>query len=237
MKGIKSFVLIFFLICLLQCSLLTASAKSDFITEPENDRTPFLIERISKQISPLSSAPAKEYIQCFDVNEEGQVVIASGIFNSNKIIVYSSDGEYLYGFDYSSYGTYSVGWNGKNVLIYDVRGNLVIEVAQNGEVLNVLKIKNTEDVHKRWKYVQSAKRKTVGSDIYTLKKNTELTLTDENGNQTIIYKVSSAGITKRFILLSLIIGFIVFWIIAFTKMIITRIKHTPPHNKKSQNQP
>ena len=221
MKKSNMIIVILTLALLLYCNTIGVFAEVDFLTEPEDDETFLDIEHASQNITPLQSVPIKGYIRCFDVNEQGMIVVGTGMFSNNKICIYNSDGEYQYGFDYYSTGSYAVGWNGENILIYSVRGNLVTEVTSNGEVISVLKIKETDDIHSRWNYVQYSKKKVVGEVTY---KRTvfKITKIDELGQKIIVYRASPLKmiiiIFTMMIIVTFIIGVVIYSIFYFKKM-------------------
>ena len=103
--------------------------SNEFETESFNQsREEEVLSRIN--ISLLTEEAEKWPIECFDVNENGMVVLGladPGFHSSrNYLYVYSSDGVFQYGYSFETAGSFYVEWNQDNIEIYFVRSNIVV---------------------------------------------------------------------------------------------------------------
>ena len=136
----------------------------DLLTDEEQNDISKNIE-----ISVLTEEPEKDAIQCFDVSDNGTVVIGSGFFVNKTVCVYSCDGIFQYGFTFSSTGSFGVGLDGNNVIIYFVRSDLAVSVNPQGEIVDIARIQDTRENATHWnKIIDSAKR-SVGNAVYELR--------------------------------------------------------------------
>ena len=100
----------------------------------------------------LETAPRKRGIRCFDVNEQGMVAVTQEHgFQSKEICVYSSQGEFLYGYAFKTYGSICVEWDRENVNIYFIRSDELISLDSKGNVLDMKNVPITKknDGYKR----------------------------------------------------------------------------------------
>lgn len=171
--------------------------QTDLLSEEKQNR---FVSNID--IKRIDEEPSKKTIQCFDVNNNHMIAIGHGGTERKAICVYSDDGVFRYGYTFNCSGSFGVEWDGENLNIYFVRSDVIVSVAPNGEVLDVLEVQNTIDNNSYVNnFIHSTKR-TVGEKEYVIDNHprifnlvtasySQLTMRDENGIETTVYDVSS----------------------------------------------
>ena len=158
------------------------------------------------------------------LNEKGNIAVGSSDFLKRIIKIYSEDGAFQYGFEFETAGKFGLEWDNDNILIYNVRGNIVISVDSKGDVVAVDKIADTINNQLYWKNTVYATKRTNNNKTYEIRNDmgplnifsfnySQLLITDQNGDVKIIYDVNSYQITKYIIIIIIIISIIVFIII------------------------
>ncbi len=189
------------------------------------------------KLSMITEEPRKIAIDCFDVNEKGEIAIGRSEYNNKTVCIYTSDGDFQYGYSFFSQGSFGVELNNDILLIYFVRSDIVIAVNPMGEIESILGIKNTIENNSYWNnFVHLTKRK-IGDTEYTIRNDmgffnllassySQLVITDKNGNENIIYDVNSAQFSymlKSFINKSVIVCIVMGAIIC--QLVIIYRKH------------
>lgn len=209
----KIFIMLIFAILLFGCGTSQSALAMDtgFSTQmmqPDEQKT----FTTNIQLEKSEKAPVKKNgIVCFDVNEDG--LIAAGIKDSSRksISVYNSFGEYQYGYNFNCNQSFGVEWEGNNLIIYFVRSDVAALVDQSGTILELQKIENTIDNNSYWNHFVFATQRTVDNDKYIIKNDmglfnifassySQLVVEDAQGNQTILYDVNNAQMTKIIII-------------------------------------
>ncbi|MDD7635688.1 MAG: hypothetical protein PUJ55_01975 [Clostridiales bacterium] len=188
-----------------------------FSTEPlpEDDIDTFL-ENVN--ISMLADEPEKKAIACFDVNENGEIVIGSRDSDNKTVCVYTSDGDFQYGYSFECSGSFGIELD-KNILyIYFVRNDVAIAVNPMGEVESIRKIQDTSENNSYWNNSVLLTRRKVGDNEYILTNNmsvlnvfastySQLVTINKNGEESVIYDVGSTQFPN---MVAIFIGAIVF---------------------------
>jgi len=225
-KLTSALISIFFIIVFWDIFVLSAFAstihtgfETDILTSSEEK------EILSNfEINKITEEGDKKAIECFDVNEKGNIAVGSSDFLKRIIKIYSEDGAFQYGFEFETAGKFGLEWDNDNILIYNVRGNIVISVDSKGDVVAVDKIADTINNQLYWKNTIYATKRTNNNKTYEIRNDmgplnifsfnySQLLITDQNGDVKIIYDVNSYQITKYIIIIIIIISIIVFLII------------------------
>jgi len=176
------------------------------------------------EINKITEEGDKKAIECFDVNEKGNIAIGSSDFIKRIIKIYSEDGVFQYGFEFETAGKFGLEWDNDNILIYNVRGNILISVDSKGDVVAVEKIADTINNQLYLKNTVYATKRTNNNKTYEIRNDmgplnifsfnySQLLITDQNGDAKIIYDVNSSQIIKYIIIILIIISFLVFVVI------------------------
>lgn len=162
----KVFVLFLTLISIILISFSAFANDVGFDANNIND-----IEELFTRLKLESiDEPAKKTsFSCFDISDQGNYVLG---FNNNKndyLLVYSSEGNYLYGFSFLDNGSFGVEWVGNNLNLYLVRSDLIVTVDSQGNCLDIKEIKETTENYDYWEKEIYANKRTVNGITYTAK--------------------------------------------------------------------
>ena len=216
--------------------------NTGFDTEELSEETK---ERILSYINLtlLETAPRKRGIQCFDVNEQGMIAIYqehSFIGRKKEICVYSSQGEFLYGYAFRTDGSIAVEWDHENLNIYFVRGDELMSLDKNG---NVLDMKNVPITKKNDSYKNDLLytfKRTVGDTTYQIRNDqgpilnfltasfSQIVVTDPDGTERIIYDINEEERNKKVVIFILIGTFVT---LAVAGLIVLTVLHVKYFNK------
>lgn len=154
-------------------------------------------------------------IVSFDVSKDGIILLG---FKENKIAI-SNSNNVLTLFEFDNDGSFYVQWNDGNILLMLVRGSIVIEFSQDGQLINMVKTDDSS-VKNNSLWNQIAKRKSVniGQASYYVKNDmgmfnflassySQLITEDSQGNQTILYDVNNTQMTKTIVAFFAVIVF------------------------------
>lgn len=207
----KGLAVLIFAVLILPLAIISASAvESDFATEPlsqeqeENARS-FWKFRL------LTQAPMKSEVESFDVNEEHKLAVVFRHMNTDYVAVYQN-GDFLYGYCIDDVrGQVAVEWVGDNINIatYD----RIITVTPDAEVVEVAAVLDTRENRRYLDYLCSGEGRVVDDITYTARSAIEsldwaaayyvkIVATDADGNETILYDVSSDHVIK-----------VIFWVL------------------------
>ena len=183
--------------------------SNEFETESFNQsREEEVLSRIN--ISLLTEEAEKWPIECFDVNENGMVVLGladPGFHSSrNYLYVYSSDGVFQYGYSFETAGSFYVEWNQDNIEIYFVRSNIVVILNPQDQTKRAVEITFDTEVNSYINNVLSAREREVGDTKYIIQNDMGVLnliassysqVLVVNGEETItIYDINSTVMTR-----------------------------------------
>ena len=168
-KYLITFVLLF--VCIIGCGINAMAMETGFVTEEvsEEDKEQF---KNKKTFTLVTLEPEKESIRCFAVSDDG--LIALGIdkfsFTTEKAVyIYNSDGEFQYGYTFTTYGTFGVEFNGDCLDIYFVRSELIYTVDRSGEIVNIRRAPSSKENSNYYIYVVDSTTKKIGETTYTIR--------------------------------------------------------------------
>ena len=201
--GMKFVRAVFSVVVILFCLTIAVSAETNTGFEinllPEEEGCNFLN---NINLSLVTTEPEKREIECFDVNDDGIVAVGFSDINDKTILVYSSTGDFLYGYAFSIYGSFGCEWDGNNLNIYFVRGGILISVDPSGIVLSVVEVPNSTANVSYFNNVICATQGNVGESEYYLTNDnqlfsifssySQLIVVDKQGTKTIIYDATQA---------------------------------------------
>lgn len=135
-------------------------------------------------------------IVSFDV--ANQILLA---FSSQKIAVCDTSGKILKAFEFQTYGNYYVQWCGDDIQIYFVRGDSLLTVMQDGELVSCIAVNPDRATNET--SIQKLEHKTTassGSNLQNFKKadqyiellsgykyQAQMVKIDNTGRETILY--------------------------------------------------
>ncbi len=217
-------------IILLHSSIIGASAlNTGFsvmdISEEEQEK----IEG-NLQLKLITSEPTKYPVACFDVREDGMVVIGSDSGIDKKTICVYNQGEFQYGYTFTSAGAFSVEWDGDLINLCTVRSGLVISIDANGQILQMSEIEDTYANTLYW-YDVRANPKSAQGQTYAIQNDlgilnlfainySQLTSTDANGQTTVLYDARTIVFVQSLLTTVFVFVLVVAVVIGVTKEFI-----------------
>ncbi|MBO5906578.1 MAG: hypothetical protein J6Q85_00295 [Clostridia bacterium] len=195
------FVIVILMIWTSVAAVRVFAMTTGFSTEPipEEEIESFLE---AKELTLITDEPKKECIQCFSVNEDGDIAIGSKIFNRKAVCIYDSNGEFQYGYSFKDSGSFGVEFHNDVLNIYFVRSDVALAVNPKGEVLDIAKIQDTTENGSYWRKSVNSSRKKLGDTEYIIRNDigvlglfatsySQLVIKDVSGTENIIYDVSA----------------------------------------------
>ena len=210
------FILFAFMLIASSITIKVNAVNTGFQTDEISiDRKKELITSIN--LSVISEEPPKKDFTCFAVSSDHLIAIAQNTFNSSKqtVCIYSNEGVFQYGYTFDYSATYELEWDQENLNIYFVRSSLLFSVTPNGEVLDVLKVRDGVDNSIYSNEVLGSLKRIVDGTEYSIKNDmgilricslgslSKIIVKDSNGNESIIYDVNSMLLKKAIIILSI----------------------------------
>ena len=184
------------------------------------------------QLTLLETAPENRGIRCFDVNEHGMIAVTQehGL-RKKEICVYSSQGEFLYGYAFRTDGIIAVEWDHDNLNILFVRGGELMSLDRSGNILDIKDIPTTIKNNRYENELLYTFKRTVGDTTYQIRNDqgpilnfqttsfSQIVVTDPDGTERIIYDVNETERNKKivvFILIGIFVVHVVGGLIVFT---------------------
>lgn len=229
------------LVCVTGFCLRVFAIHTGFTTEEvDAERQQKILSNLELHQIPQPSTLVPGPIHCFDVNADGWIVIGSESLDDKFVLVYAPDGTFQYGYTFTDYGTFDVGWNNSNVLIYFVRGDLALELDPQGECVDLRKIQNTWENNDYWNETVRATKREVQGYQYRMRNASgilnlfmwdyaQLIRMDANGNTTVLYDASNEYEVRT--VMFLVIG--VAFVMAVVLGLVRYLKEVSKHAKRS----
>ena len=218
-----------FSIIIIQNGMISASAlNTGFsvvdISEEEQEK----IEG-NLQLKLITSEPTKFPVACFDVREDGMLVIGCDAGRYKKTICVYNQGEFQYGYTFKSAG-FEVEWDGDLINLCTVRSDLVISIDANGRILQISKIEDTYANNSYW-YDVGANKKSVQDQTYAIQNDlgllnlfamnySQLTSTNADGQTTVLYDARTIVFVQSLLLTVMVVVLVVTVVIGVTKEFI-----------------
>ena len=216
MKLKRSYLFLsFVLLLVISTNAIKVNAmNTGFFTEDLSDETKTtFVANIN--ISLLSAEPAKKGVLCFDVNEQGLIAIGQKGSQDKEVCVYTSQGEFLYGYTFNCTQSFCVEWDEQHVNIYFIRSDVIISLDSDG---NILDIKAAQDTIDNNSYINSLLYSTtreVGNTTYLIRNDmgilnlvatsfSQIVVVDDTGVESVIYDVNSTQLVKTITIVTLV---------------------------------
>jgi len=231
MKKLSSVIcLVFSCIILLHSSTLRASALNTgfSVTDVTEEKQEMIKGNL--QLTLITSEPTKYPVACFDVREDGMLVIGSDSGIDKKTICIYDQGEFQYGYTFTSAGDFYVEWDGDLINLCTVRSGLVISIDANGQILQISKIEDTIANNSYW-YDVGANKKSVQGQTYAIQNDlgilnlfainySQLTSTDAIGQITVLYDARTIVFVQSLLTTVLVLVLVVAVVIGVTREFI-----------------
>lgn len=136
-----------------------------------------------------------------------------------EICVYTSQGEFLYGYTFNCSQSFCVEWDGQHVNIYFIRSDVIISLDSDGNILDIKAVQDTIDNNSYRNSLLYSTTRTVGNTTYLIRNDmgifnwiamsySQIVTIDATGSESIIYDVNSMQLTKTIVTISLICVFV-----------------------------
>lgn len=147
--------------------------------------------------------PTNDSIECFDVNENGEIAIGSESHSSKIISIYSTDGVFLYALEFETEGGFGLEWQDNGLNVYFVRGAIGINIDPQGNILDVFAIKDTMENNSYWNNVVFSSTRNVNGTVYKIDNDlgifnfvqssySRLVKISPNGEKIVLYDVGNS---------------------------------------------
>lgn len=184
-------------------------------------------------LSIIKEEPQKKPIKCFDVNKKGLIAIGQKGQQSKIICIYSSDGEFLYGYTFNSSGDFGVEWDEETLNVYFVRSDVIISLDSNGNILDIKKVQNTINNNAYTNDLLYSTDRSVGETTYLIKNDmgilnlfapsySQIIVKNSTGAENIIYNVNSMQLYSMIVTMVIIFVFVAIAVIAITRQFIKK---------------
>lgn len=169
-------------------------------------------------LSMLTDEPTKKAIECFDVNGNGMIAIGCSDFENKTVCIYTSNGDFQYGYRFECSGNFGIELDENVLNIYFVRSDVAIAVNPVGEVESILRIQNTSENNSYWNHCVFLTKRKIEDTQYIIKNDmnifnifassySQLISINKNGEERVIYDVGSAQFSN---MVTVFIGVLVF---------------------------
>ena len=173
----------------------------------------------------------------FDVSESENLLLG---LEDKTILILNNEGKVLKSYSFQNSGMCYVKWENDNILLMLVRGNVIIELTTDGEIVDIIKTE-TDNVHNNqlWRNMQNNEIKGNGN-LYTARNNMGVLnflsstysqiVKYNNLEETIIFDVNESQIIENLKLL-------VLFVLMFTlvPMIVFKANKNKFSSDKTQN--
>ena len=229
----KTFLMIcvfLFGIIIIQNGMISASAlNTGFAVADISEEEQEKIEG-NLQLKLITSEPTKYSVACFDVREDGMLVIGCDAGRYKKTICVYNQGEFQYGYTFRSAGAFYVEWDGDLINLYTVRSGLAISIDANGQILQMSEIEDTYANTLYWYDVQ-ANEKSVQGHTYAIQNDlgilnlfamgySQLTSTNADGQATVLYDARTIVFAQSLLTTVFVLVLVVAVVIGVTKEFI-----------------
>lgn len=182
-------------------------------------------------MSVLKDEPPKKAIECFAVNKDGLIAVGCSEAENKTICIYTRNGEFQCGYRFKCDGRFGVEFDDNVLIICFVRSDVMISVDSDGKVQNILKIQNTSANDAYWNNCIFLNKRKIGGVEYTLRNNmgifnvfsssySQLIITNEVGEKSIIYDVNSLQFLNMILVFIGIIFFVSLCVIIVIRQFI-----------------
>lgn len=217
-KRIYLFLSLLLLIVFFTNAIEVNAMDTGFSTEEisEEKKTAF-VSNIN--VSLLREEPEKSGILCFDVNEQGMIAVGNKDSQSKKICIYTSQGEFLYGYTFNCTQSFCVEWDEQHVNIYFIRSDVIISLDSKGNILDVKAVKASIDNNSYSNSLLYSTKRTVGNTTYLIRNDmgilnwiafsfSQIVAVDAAGTESVIYDVNSVQLAKMIVAVCFICVFV-----------------------------
>ncbi len=172
----------------------------------------------------ISLEHIKEPIVCFDVSKDSMILLG---FDENTVAITDKNGKMLQCFKFANNGSFYVQWQDEHILLFLVRGALIVEISQEGQLINMVATDDHSiENNSLWNAVRGKNNIRVDDASYCLRNQmgifnymastySQLVCTDSDGNEAVLFDVNEAQLAKNIVVT---IGLFLFIAIVITEI-------------------
>ena len=222
---------IFVLLIVISTNVIEVSAmNTGFSTEELSEKTKTsFVSNIN--VSPLIAEPDKKAIACFDVNEQGMIAVGQKGSQGKEICVYTSQGEFLYGYTFNCTQSFCVEWDEQHVNIYFVRSDVIISLDSDGNILDIKSVQDTIDNNSYRNSLLYSTSRIVGNTTYLIRNDmgilnwiapsfSQIVTIDATGTESVIYDVNSMQLAKMITVIVIVCVFVAVAVVCISRQFI-----------------
>ena len=216
-NSLKTALCFFLLFVIIETPVFALNSEMDTLPMEQTR-----VEKIWKNVQMRKVEPSEEVLSpiiSFDVSPNGDVAIG---LKENEIRIFDRDNELVSCLKFINDGSYYIRWNEANLVIFYVRGSLLLEVTSSGDFVRMCEIdEQSLSTAKAWQQVRQNQPKTINGCTYAAKNNmgafynafsggsySFLEKTDVNGETTLLYDVNTPLLKKKiFVTILFLTGF------------------------------
>ncbi len=229
-KHISLFLLLLLLLIGFSSTTEVKAINTGFATSELSDETKnTFLSNFS--ITPLTEKPEKRQVLCFDVSEQGLIAVGQEGSRAKEVCVYTSEGEYLYGYSFSCSQSFAVEWGEQRLNIYLVRSDVIISLDSDGNILDIKRVQDTIDNNTYRNSLLYSTKRIVGDTTYIIRNDmgilnfwaisySQIVTIDKSGTECIIYDVNSKQLTSMIVTICLVIIFLTCIVAVITREFI-----------------
>ena len=239
------FIIILMLLVVLGNCVASNANNSELVFEDvEEDSRRTIFNNL--ELCVIKEPPTKRAIKCFDVDSNGNIAIGSTVLLMERTVcIYDSNGAFLYGFRFKSYGAFGIEINDELLNIYLIRGDFVVTVDREGNLVEIRKIPYSNNSRDYMENTVFAVRKTVGDAEYSVRNDqgpfnlisstySRLCVKTTDGSERILYDVNSSQLTLKIIASIVVMSIMVYGILRIVKEFkLLRAKRLESAKKRS----
>lgn len=138
----KKFSLLAFSLVML-FSQIAAVKKDVRFTELSEDRLQAVVDNM--ELAFICTEPEKEPICCFDIADSGIFAVGTRTMQQNQARVFSEAGAFLYGYTFTTEGSFALEIEENRLNIFLVKSDIIISVDDEGHVIGGAKINDAKE--------------------------------------------------------------------------------------------
>ena len=178
MKRIVIGVVILIGITLFYVSAVSATITTGFIFEP---LTPEKTEQISESMNFVleNEFQYTGKIKCFDIREDGSIIVGFSNSNQKTIGVFSNTGAFLRSYTFTLDGSFGLEWSEDVILVCCSRPQTIVAISDEAELIDAYSIPICSENAAYWNEIYKQERIISGLE-YSIENNVGVVLSTSN---------------------------------------------------------
>lgn len=193
MKKYKQFLICFLMLTVMllmpfavPCKAMNTGFEVEYIQDEQEIQKRF--ERYG--FSLIEKEIHLDSFSCYAINQFGQYALGYASATKDYILVYDADQTFLYGYSFDLPGSFYIDFDGKNILFYNVRGDVAIALDQEENCLEYAEITDEMTHDSYWGELKKSKIVTPFASYKAgcyMGDYHQLVRTDTDGKRTVLF--------------------------------------------------